>query len=296
MKKYTLKRKTGSPNVGTIVTWKIGRFLIRRDTLQEACDDNGITVKVPEVRPGTFLCRAVRDAVKDGWIRKLGEDANFVTYAVVEEETNFQNRSWEGELKEAITLDKRTGDVSFRFESELSRAIGDVLRTNSGGLVTNDVSRWLATVMTRDAHGITLRDLGGVYFVPNTHTFVLDAVDNAMRTARPRGGVFRLNRYEMVHTQRGIVDLATTFSDLISKSADDIVAEIRNMHDDPDRPTMTTDRALRTRLKRVAELTRRVQEYETLLNVKMKGAARTIQSARTVVKDKLDSIIADEFK
>lgn len=164
-------------SAGAIVWWRLnGGFDLR--ALREAWAHEGLAEAwLPAApSPATALRRALNDERRG---RRLVRTLRSGMLVLVEE------HEVEGELVYAnvlrVDIDK-VGRLRFdRVHDEEARArIADAYDANLDALIAADISPWLARMMDR-LRAVTLRDSGGVYFVPR---FTIPEWEKVVRAVR----------------------------------------------------------------------------------------------------------------
>jgi len=125
-----------------------------------------IEVPVPSSRPGMYLKRALRACVGQGLIRRIGEDRHRVSFALVRELMDVGSASWQGDLEEAVVLDKKTGEIEFKYDFPLADKIVKAMEGGCGGLTAAEIGTLTGRIILERCCGVSMRDPGGLYLVP----------------------------------------------------------------------------------------------------------------------------------
>lgn len=218
--------KISTAQAGEIVCWNVRAF-VSRQCMVDALKREKIPVRVPKVTPATFLRRAIHECTSSGIIRIIGETAEEVSYAIVDEDLNLSSRKWEGRQKIAVVLNKQTGDIEFTRDTPLAQQIRIAVHEQEGGLTATEIGKTIQTVITQKAEAISLRETGGVYFVPQEHHKIIDRLERAfVRVAVefPRAKV-RIYRLPVSPTVRASQDISSLIHDVLDRGAETIVQE-----------------------------------------------------------------------
>jgi hypothetical protein len=207
----TTANTTSTATVGQIVTWTIRNCFVERIALLAALEKVGIKAHVKETRPSTYLRRAIAQAYTDKVIRKIGEDERSIAYALVNETKNLQLNSYTGRTEEAIKLHKQSGEIEFAHNSGQLRVIREAIHKNQGGLLSAEIGAVCKYVVTTMCDGISLRDTGGVYFVPESRMELLDKLEQALATVIPQGSTARLHRLRVITGARESKDILALY-------------------------------------------------------------------------------------
>lgn len=264
------------PALGTILTWNIRGVMITLDRMTNELRAVELSDKVRKIQPVTFLRRALKQADEDGLIRKLGDEGEFVSYASVSETRSFSERKWEGAQTAAITLNKLTGELIFSEETEFADDVRRALKSTEGMLLSWDVSNEIRRVLITDAHAVSLRKRGGVFFVPASHSHILDKLDTALSMACNSSGSIYLNRMEVAAGTRTVSDIERMYGEAVMEEIARMKGEVRAMMGDlmKARPSTFTRKA-----KRMKELRKQVALYSTTLGANLSAVAAAAVAA-----------------
>lgn len=254
---------------GAIVWWRLsGDTDIK--ALGEAWGDAGLDKKLLPSAPSitvalTRACTAQQTAHR--LIRAL---PNQKGWAVVDE-----------------TSDKATGTLSYQTVATakilqgnpmIETGADDKLRANIwasyesslGRLTVNDVSTWL-TGLTQELKAVSLRDTGGVYFIPR------DQIDRFRQMAGSLKGVTKHQLFEVpaLKTEEAVEAIL----DAVLNEADREVSTIETELDTSDLKA----RALRTRSSKAEALREKVEAYEQLLGRSMGAVKDRIEALKASI-------------
>lgn len=267
---------------GEIVTWRVRNVFVERQELLKALRKHGLNAHVLEPKKGTYLQRAIHQCTQDDVIRPIGEDADCISYAIVGETADLGLRSWYGEMRESVTLDKKTGALSFRHQSALSDRIRNQLSVGSGKLLSVDVGRVIRRVLEGDASGKPLRDTGGVYFVPFTHFRRIDALEAALSEAVTGAGQqARVLRFKVVMDVRSASDLISVLEESFNNNTERLVSEaLSALERDGSKAKLFQSRAAA-----IGGILEQVQLYESVVGARLENVRKRAKSAKAVIMD-----------
>ena len=83
----TIIAATGQISSGIIVTMETSGAFVSADALKDALVAQGIKHALPKTRQSTYLRRIIKELMDEGLVRKIGEDHEKVSFAVVHEDT-----------------------------------------------------------------------------------------------------------------------------------------------------------------------------------------------------------------
>jgi hypothetical protein len=255
-------------------------------TMKAAWDAAGLDEKlfrkVPE--PETALRRAVLDLAKRVTVNDKTERRTLIrpqveasTWAVVEEIVQ------EGETPTYKTLEivsfvKDLGPHFFPADGtsaqtqQIAETVMARFSAQQGLFAPEDITGWLVSLAYKQG-AVTLRDSGGVYFIPRPAMDFWNKAANAIQSVSDHK-VFRIPAMRNDEAVAAIIDAVTAEAEQeAQKINDEIMAGLG-------------DRAIETRKTRIAELLAKVGSYEELVGQKMKITERleSLQAAVATAK------------
>lgn len=155
-------------------------------------------------------------------------------------------------------------DGTFDEVAKLTATIASAFRNQQGLLASTDVTKWLVTLAYK--HGaVTLRDTGGVYFVPREHSDFWRAVSRCVEaTAGYR--VFRIPAMNNSECVAAIVDAVTAEAAQLIAAME---VELAQTGDDA-----LGKRAIQHRQLEAEALLKKVVSYEKLLGMQLDVRSR----------------------
>jgi hypothetical protein len=142
--------------------------------------------------------------------------------------------------------EEKTGaEIQASFNAQLSK------------LDSSDISNWLAKLV-REVNAVSLRDMGGIYFIPYA---TVDRWQRIITAIRSVSGHF-FAEVPALKSEEAVAAIL----DAITREAE---AEAALLEEDLGTPDAVGERALKTRASRCAEVTEKVLAYEALLDVKL---------------------------
>ncbi len=162
------------------------------------------------------------------------------------------------------TLDREHAQEDFeRVKIEFAR-----VRSTVGAV---DASGWLIQ-MARRLRGVSLRDSGGVYFIPKGDVDRFRAVRDALKAASA-------SRVFMIPAMRS-ADAVAAVLDAVKRESEELAQETRDVFTD-----QLGHRAARTRVELLDALIKKIEGYEKLLNVKMTEQTTELRGLRKKLAD-----------
>ena len=154
-----------SPMFGRIVTWQVKRGSTRThqdviDALNKAGLDPGVARKIMPKFAFSRACKKLQDeAVFD----VVKESADSVKFQLTKK--SMANEEWTYSKDTILTLNKITGDISCKksdIEQKAQKLLNEALEIRT----TSDVTHMIQTLFEKNGDLFSIRDQGGVYFVP----------------------------------------------------------------------------------------------------------------------------------
>jgi len=244
----------GTKEAGAIVWWRMSGDTARADLLA-AYQAAGLDEKEiwGDVGPGTALRRAMGAlAEKRRLVRPLEKRGR---WALVSETVV------DGEMTHATMATVSLGDND---HPQMTPVIPDLLQTVLDGFdyytrvwTTDDVASWLTYRALSSCNAVTLRDTGGVYFIPRTTLDLWRRVVGALRSCSG-ARVFEVPALASDEAVASILDAVEREATSAAAAMEDELMEAD-----------LGARALRNRAETCAAVARKVQSYEALLGAKL---------------------------
>ena len=205
-----------NPAMGTIVSWKAPKEVLL-EALENALDDAGFDPKKlcrPMIARDAFT-RAARELSESRVIDKISEDETTISFQFTKKWIEEQEFKFDKEF--VLTVHKETGTVTGG-NPELAKTAFDLLVQHQGKRNTSDVSRMIQKIFEAEGGDlIPLREAGGVYFVPDSHKELVDAIRKLLKDIGGYLCSFDI-RFGQEDTQDSVAEAMTNhLSDLISQ-------------------------------------------------------------------------------
>lgn len=274
--------QTAGDHLGDITYWMLSNADVPRTVLEDAWRDNGMDMKfLPEVQtPEKALRAAVKEyraAPNNGksvLLRQAFDSKDMLIFGVVEEE-----RVGAGELDykqvSRVELNKVSGVVNVTAQSSVTQAIVAKFQENMQITPARDVMSTIVRVL-KSFRAVTLRDTGGIYWVPNKHSAGLRALQGAVR----RIGQSALFLLPVHRTVEAVEALQAAADAGIEADLKALGAEIEEFKADLDGTRPST---LERRLQTFQELRERAHLYQTVLTYSAEGVGARIVEMETAV-------------
>lgn len=271
---------------GCVTYWRAGKPInieALRDAWKAAGLDMALFRKEPE--PVTAFRRAVLDQADRRTIDKTSEVRTLVrpqaephAWAVVEEFVKegqppvyetllIASFSSQTGVPNRPTYDHVSG-YSNKTEALVERIEG-AFQIQSGTFAPEDITTWLVKLAEKK-NAVTLRDTGGVYFIPRDAMDFWNKAAEAIETASDKTHrVFRIPAVRNSEAAEAIIDAVTAEAEAMARKIDEEVS------------SGLGDRALETRKGYIATMLAKVTSYEALVGQQLKIRERleTLQSS-----------------
>lgn len=274
---------------GEVVAWSV-RDYVSRAKLSDALKKENIGICVKRTDKRTYLKRALNECIGNGVLREIGEDDKKIAYAIVEEDTDVSTASWLGSMREAVVMDKETGEISVRNEGKKSPFLDSILRAmgrNEGGLIAAEIGMTIRRVIERYCDAVSLRDTGGVYFIPAKNSGILDKLCNALQEVESRRGAIRLRRFSVARTNNS----EESIQELVALTVSTTARRVQNEANDLLADLKTRPSSFKTRIKTLASAADSLRAYEALLNKSLEDVHGQIEATRVHVEKRLKQCI-----
>lgn len=269
---------------GDIVCWTVRDLLVPRSELLAALQVAGFSTAPRESEKRTHLRRALDAATQqsggDYLIRLIGEDATRVSYAVVTESKDLDTAEWYGRMHESVVLRKDTNELEFRINDPVMvRAINSMIVKLEGMLNATEVAACIKQIVTNELKGTSLRDTGGVYFVPASNTERLTLLEQVLAELCPPKATLRVHRLRVMAGVREASDIAAIFCESVMFDADKLKGEaVAALQVDT-----TRKGTFQTRAKKIGELIDLTKQYEAVLYTSLQQTIDKLAATRKVV-------------
>jgi hypothetical protein len=256
---------TAGEHVGDLLWWTLEDARVNRRRLEAVWADAGLSPNhLPE--PPTAE-KALKTAVREcqvgqaDYLIRLGkEDTQEVVFAVVQERRDGAgNLTHQQEARIALYRSSPAALSTDAPEHELVKAVGSAYDKLLNTHTPDDVRRALLKTLSSCA-AVTLREHGGVYWVPAPYTETLRRLQQAVSNI----GRSRIDIIPIHATPEGQQALANAAGSAIRDDLQALTEEIEGFVKEPPRPSTLT-----RRLQAFDDLRQRAQLYHSILQVQV---------------------------
>ena len=171
--------KLSQKMLGEIITWKIQGVAISHADLISGLMASDLDCDVAkELAPRNAFARACSKLNNERIIRKVAEDHSTISFQFTREA--LEDGKFSYHFESLLFLDKHSGNITsenLELEQLAKEEFGRCLESRSA----NDVTRLVQRLFERHADLFTIRDQGGVYFVPEVHQDFVVKVESFVR-------------------------------------------------------------------------------------------------------------------
>jgi hypothetical protein len=276
------------PHLGDLVWWTLGDAATDRATLVSTWTGAGLLATLlPE--PPTAE-KALKTAVRtcqvgesERLIRLGKEDEQAIVYALVREQ-----RLGDGSLSHAqearVILQRASEQISSDNPThELAARIQNAFRQLRNTHTADDVRRAIVKAL-QSFHAITLRDSGGVYWVPRTHSEDVRRLERAIS----RLGTSVLSVLPVHDTVEGAKALGAAARGSLEDELRALRAELEEFKTTPPERSSTLER----RLQLYAELSAKAQLYRDILKVQVDDLNQDLDGMAATIRQLLGTSAA----
>lgn len=258
-------------SMGTIVSWNAPKEVSYAD-LQTAMLDAGIDVKfAKEMLPRNAFSRAAKDLSDARVIRKVDESDDEVKFQFTKE--YLLNSQYQYELECNLWLNKSTGSVRSD-NAELADVAEKLVIEHQAKRNSSDITRLIQKLFDEQKGDlISIRSNGGVYFVPASHTELVDQIERllvAIGGSLPRFKIHFGDTGTQTSVAQAFTDHLLDLVDQFKMSCKDITSE-------------TSLTIIDRRAGVVKELRDKLQAHQALLAGYAEGIATEIDNAENEI-------------
>lgn len=238
--------------LGNIVTWRVPET-VSFDTLKRGLVDAGLDPDlVKELAPYNALTRALNEMKKGRVIRKLRREDRKIFFQITKEFLSDVEAVYEKETDLAIDADS---GVLFCDNIAIKEQAQKLINAHMQKRLASDVASLMFRIYKKyDGDLISIREQGGAYFVPDSHTGLVDQSRKLFNTI---GG--KLRTFEV---RLGAADTAQSVAESMSEYFEGLVTQFKDSCKDVD---LSRSNVSEARIGKIADLRRKLELYRGLL-------------------------------
>jgi hypothetical protein len=258
--------ESGVETAGAIVWWRLEGG-IRYDTLVGELHEAGLPDELlpAAVSPKTALRRALDEMVTGRSFRR-GVPGEKGAYVVVDERgTDRESLAYDVHQSARLVDGKLRIEGDYTFEQALRAAYAVEL----AGFTSIDLSEWLIYTLLPRLDAVSLRDGGGVYFIPHDHVHTFRRYVGAIQ------GESRFFEVPALKSKEAVAAILDAVTREVTSEADWMFGEIASGELGP--------RALDTRLAGCSRMLTKIKSYENLLGARLPNITEQVQKLQASI-------------
>ena len=271
--------KSSQKMLGEIITWKIqGVAISHADLLAGLLASNLDCDVAKELAPRNAFARACSKLDSERIIRKIAEDHATITFQFTREALEEGKFSYH--FESLLFLDKHSGAITSE-NLELEQLAKEEFGRCMAARTATDVTRLVQRLFERHADLFSIRDQGGVYFVPEVHH---DFIAKVERFVRSIGG--SLQRFPMpAGSPQGDRGVQEAVAHGLQAIIDEHLQAVQKFGEDtrPDTLRRAEEKVRATKLK--------IEGYSFYLDKKREDLEASLQQASELLRSRMSFLI-----
>ena len=271
--------KLSGKMLGEIITWKIPRVAISHADLITGLMASDLDCDVArELAPRNAFARACSKLDNERIIRKVAEDHATITFQFTREA--LEDGKFNYHFESLLFLDKHSGNITsenLELEQLAKVEFGRCMESRTA----NDVTRLVQRLFERHADLFSVRDQGGIYFVPEIHQ---DFVVKVERFVRNIGG--SLQRFPIpAGSPQGDLAVQEAVANGLQGIIDEHMEAVAKFGEDtrPDTLRRAEEKVRLTKLK--------IEGYSFYLDRKREDLEASLQQASELLRSRMSFLI-----
>ncbi|MEY4393434.1 MAG: hypothetical protein RL595_683 [Planctomycetota bacterium] len=271
--------KVGGKMLGEIITWKVNGVAISHANLISGLMASDLDCDVArELAPRNAFARACSKLDSERIIRKVAEDHATITFQFTREA--LEDGKFSYHFESLIFVNKHSGKITSE-NLELEQLAKEEFCRCMEARTATDVTRLIQRLFERHADLFSIRDQGGVYFVPEVHHNFIAKVENFLRTI---GGI--LQRFPI---PAGSPQGDRAVQDAVASGLQGIIEEhleaVRMFGED------TRPETLRRAEEKVRATKLKIEGYSFYLDKKREDLEASLQQASELLQSRMSFLI-----
>lgn len=272
------KSAEGVPLIGWFVYWSITNVKVNYNDLINMMETIGLdTDAATPIRQKSAFIRAVEEVAHSQGARhqKIVDNIAQTVYIIVKTHVDQANldATFTTETKAIFKKIDGTVEVQGPFGAEISAHFADY----SENYYSDQFRDMILRLLDSHCQYLTIRDRGGIYFVPSVHEDGLDLIKQLFK-----------NFSECYFETVGVANMAEAKQSMWRTLVGEVNSEIQKMKEDiaSAAPDMS-DSSMRVRLERYKELREKVENYEFVLAGTAEALKNELTDLSNLLREKL---------
>lgn len=224
-----LSAPTRMPLLGKVVAWSLGGIELTRSDLVRRWTTAGLDGRrIPSgIRARSCALRTLEELEVKGFTRRIVESAQEAVWVLVDEEIDASTADVRFAVEQKLVYDKKAKTLRVS-DPHFQPTVDALMERFATTFQTADV-RTMVLEQVKDAGGLTLRDNGGIYFLPPRRFDVVGQLSAFIEALGPTCSMLILNVPE---TQNDVRQVFQAFEaeflgdmDALGRELDDLSAE-----------------------------------------------------------------------
>ena len=271
--------KLSQKMLGEIITWKIQGVAISHADLVTGLNASDLDCDVAkELAPRNAFARSCSKLDTERIIRKVAEDHATITFQFTREALEEGKFSYH--FESLLFLDKSSGTITSE-NLELQQLAKEEFSRRMEARTANDVTRLVQRLFERHADLFSIRDQGGVYFVPEVHRDFIAKVETFVRNI---GG--SLQRFPIpAGSPQGDRAVQDAIAHGLQVIIDEHLEAVQKFGEDtrPDTLKRAEEKVRKTKLK--------IEGYSFYLDKKREDLEASLQQASELLKSRMSFLM-----
>jgi hypothetical protein len=278
IKSQISKSAEGYPLLGYCVYWSISELNIPyAEFIQKMAAAGLDTDYARPVQAKSALIKALRSETKgrkESFHRNILDDKTRSAFAIVGSNVNTTTIDVAFQTETKAIIDKETKQVTI--EGYNQQALRDKFEAFKGTYTGDHFRRVTLDIIKTGCQGITIRERGGVYFVPSTH---LEAFEKLQTLFSQFPGC----SIDVIP----VIDTAQAKKSMWKALTGEVEEDIKTLKEDLEKLDEASDRSVKIRLARYEVLKSKVENYEILLQGTAGALKSELDSLTNLLKRKM---------
>lgn len=261
----------GFPLLGTCVYWSFSEVKVSHKEFIGMLDELGIDKTIaPPTRHKSAVQKALKSFVKSSnkeqdqkkavFSRKVVDDKDLAAFAVVQPEVNAANFDLDFNTELKVRMDKKTKNLLIDGTEEAKTQLNSLVEEYKDSYTTDQIRSTVLRYIHEMCKGITVRDNGGIYFVPSTEKESLLKLESLFKKISNKAASCSVDTIPVIDTAEASKAMWKALVGEANRDLQDFRKDLEAVDAD------LTDRAQERRFKKYQDLRLKIEMYETLLN------------------------------
>jgi hypothetical protein len=282
-KELLSKSAEGYPLLGNCLYWSISNIQLSHGDFVKHLQEVGIDVSYAgRVRAKSALLRALQreTAERKNCFHRciVDKDSTHAIYVIVNQQVNQATSEVNFATDTRVIFDKKSGTIKvegFNADGLIAKYVAE-----QGVYNTDNFRKVVLDYIYEDCKGISVRENGGIYFVPHNKGTEFEMLKNLFGRF-PGCSLDVLPIIDTAEAKRSM------WKSLVGEVEAELATQTKELKEIEDNGTRQTDGGIQNRLQRFTDLKGKVEMYETLLNGTAVGLKQQLEQVSALLKKQL---------